>query len=241
VLAEAERVKTVIRSLPEASLRVAYFRDYLSGVDSAERAPVLDAICEAGARADPSVRETVLALVMFLAGVAEARALDELGRAAAELRLMSLGRLLRRAPELDSVERPSLVPNYGAGRELTLGERKTLARRPNRKSFDKLLLDPDPTVITQLLGNPRLTEDDVLRVAARRPANVAALRAIARTPWLCRGRIRMSLIHNPGTPSSIAVPLLAACTRPELSQIRTSSEASIWLRDVADELLTLRA
>jgi len=240
VLLEAERVATVLRSLPEATLRTAFLRDYLRSDDSAEVARTLDSLCAAGARAEGAAREPMLAVVMTLAGLADDPALDELGRQAAVLSLPSLGRLLRRAPELNSDEPILRTPDYGAGRELSLGERKALARRPSRAAFDKLLRDPHPLVINQLLENPRLTEDDIVRVAARRPANIEAQRAIARTAWLCRPRVRMSPIHNPGTPSAIAIPLLAACTRPELTEIRSSSECSFPLREIALELLGLR-
>jgi hypothetical protein len=148
---------------------------------------------------------------------------------------------LRRAPELERWQSLPRMPDYGAGRELSVGERKAMARRPSRASFDKLLKDPHPLVIRQLLENPRLTEDDLVRVAARRPANVDALRAIARTDWLCRPRVRMSMIHNPGTPSAIAIPLLAVCTRPELDEIRVSSECLELVRETAEELIILRS
>jgi hypothetical protein len=241
VLLEAERVATVLRSLPEATLRTAFLRDYLRGDDDAEVARTLESLCAAGARAEGAAREPMLAIVMTLASLADDPALDELGRQAAVLSLPNLGRLLRRAPELSSEEAVRRTPDYGVGRELSLGERKALARRPSRAAFDKLLRDPHPHVIGQLLENPRLTEDDIVRLAARRPVNTEAQRAIARTAWLCRPRVRMALIHNPGTPSAIAIPLLAACTRPELSEIRSSSETSLPVREIALELLGLRS
>lgn len=241
VLVEAERVATVLRSLPEATLRAAFLRDYLRAGSAPEVARTLDALCAAGARAESSVREPMMAVVMALASLAEDPALDRLGRCAAELGLTSLGRLLRRAPTLDPDQVVLRTPDYGAGRELSLGERKALARKPSRAAFDKLLRDPHPLVIGQLLANPRLTEDDLVRVAARRPANPEAQRAISRTAWLCRARVRMALIHNPGTPSAIAIPLLAACTRPELAEVRAGSECSLSLREIADELFALRS
>lgn len=241
MLVEAERVATILRSLPEATLRAAFLRDYLRANDASEVARTLDSLCAAGARADGAAREPMLAVVMTLAGLADDPALDALGSQAAQQSLPSLARLLRRAPELHSDEVVLRTPDYGAGRELSLGERKALARKPSRAAFDKLLRDPHPLVINQLLENPRLTEDDIVRVAARRPANVEAQRAIARTAWLCRPRVRMALIHNPGTPSAVAVPLLAACTRPELAEIRSSSECSLPVREIAAELIGLRS
>jgi hypothetical protein len=240
VLEEAERVATLLRSLPEATLRAAFLRDYIGDGDSAENARTLDALCAAGARAESQAREPVLALVMALCALADEPSLDRLGRHAAELGLVSLGRLLRRAPDFVRDDVTTRVPDYGAGRELSLGERKALARRPSRAAFDKLLADPHPLVIRQLLENPRLTEDDVVRIGARRPANLDALRTIAQTTWLCQPRVRMALIHNPGTPSAIAVPLLAACTRTELAEVRASGDASFALRQTADELYGLR-
>ena len=74
------------------------------------------------------------------------------------------------------------IPDYGRGRPLTLGERKSLARRPDRAMLDRLLHDPHPDVIRRLLRNPRLTEDDVVRLAARRPGRPEVLvenRAVA--------------------------------------------------------------
>jgi hypothetical protein len=241
VLVEAERVATVLRSLPDATLRATFLRDYLRTGDEATVARTLDSLCAAGARAEAAAREPMLAVVMTLAGLADDPALDRLGQAAAQLGLVSLARLLRRAPELPNDEVVLRTPDYGAGRELSLGERKALARRPNRAAFDKLLRDPHPLVVGQLLENPLLTEDDIVRLVARRPANPEAQRAVARTAWLCRPRVRMALIHNPGTPSAIAVPLLAACTRPELAEVRSSSECSLPVRETADDLFGLRS
>lgn len=231
---------TLLRSLPEASLRAVFLRDYIGAGDSADVARVLDTLCAAGARGESLAREPVLALVMVLCALADDPSLDCLGQRAAELGLVNLGRLLRRAPELAPSDVVPRVPDYGSGRDLSLGERKALARRPNRAAFDKLLADPHPLVIRQLLENPRLTEDDVVRVAARRPANLQALRVIAGTSWLCRPRVRMALIHNPGTPSAIAVPLLAACTRTELAEVRAGGELCPAVRQTADELFGLR-
>ncbi len=238
---ESERIAVVLRSIPQASLRAAYLRDYIGDGSDPEPAKILDALCARGARAESAAREPMLALAMVLAAMGDDPALDALGRHAAELQLPHLGRLLRRAPPSDLAPRPSRVPDYGSGRELSLGERKALARRPSRAAFDKLLSDPHPLVVRQLLDNPRLTENDVVRIAARRPINSEALRAIAQTEWLCRPRIRVALIHNPATPSFIAVPLLATCTSPELTEIRTSPDCSPLIRETATALLHLRA
>ncbi len=88
---------------------------------------------------------------------------------------------------------------------LTLGERKAKARLRDRNALDRLLYDPDASVVRILLGNPRLTEEHVLRLASRRPNRVAALAEIARDPkWLSRGAVQRALALNPYTPTPAA-------------------------------------
>lgn len=106
-----------------------------------------------------------------------------------------------------------LIPDYGRGRVLTLGERKSLARRPDRKLIDRVIRDPHPDVIELLLMNPRLTEPDVVRLCARRPNAPEILLRVFRSPrWAIHPKVRTALALNPSTPPAIAeavVPLLA--------------------------------
>jgi hypothetical protein len=119
-----------------------------------------------------------------------------------------------------------------------VGERRSLARSPNRRVLEKLLRDPHPLVLRQLLGNPRLTEDDVMRLAARRPLHAAIIETLAESPrWLRRPRVRLSLLLNPGTPESVSMPLLAVCTRPELLEVLHGTDTPLALRGSARELL----
>lgn len=230
-------------ALPDVALRARWLREYLGGFAHAEQALMLNALCEDGERSDPLAREAVLSVALLFASLGECELVRRL-RAEAEARhLWSLERLLRRAPESPH-ERPAgelPVPDYGTGRTLTVGERRSLARSPSRRSFDKLLSDPHPLVIRQLLGNPRLTEDDVVRMAARRPARLEVLQAIAQNArWLARSKVRLAIILNPGSPSAIAMPLLAVCTRGELVEVLHSADSSGVLRTTARELLEKR-
>lgn len=241
MLEEADRVAQVLRSLPEAALRAAYLRDYLTSQPVAQTASVFDALLQARSLAREEASEPALAIVLLLAQLYDEPSLEQLGQSSAEHELASLGRLLRRAPVFEAEEVVTRTPDYGRGRELSLGERKFLARRPSRLAFDKLLRDPHPHVIQQLLENPRATEDDVVRLAARRPAVVEVLGVITKSRWLGRPRVRTALIYNPGTPSAISVPLLGASPKPELRDVLQNTELHAVLRSVASELIGLRS
>ncbi|MDP6945089.1 MAG: hypothetical protein QF464_13150, partial [Myxococcota bacterium] len=103
---------------------------------------------------------------------------------------------------------------------LTLGERKAKARLRDRNALDRLLYDPEPSVVRILLGNPRLTEDHVLKLASRRPNRAAALAEIARDPrWLSRGTIQRALALNPYTPIRITLTLLPLFSVQELHEL----------------------
>jgi hypothetical protein len=169
--------------------------------------------------------------------------------------LLSLARFLRRPVTLPSRGRSATaegralskaaseqrVPDYVPGRTFTLGERKALARRPNRKAMDKLLADPHPAVIRTLLANPKVVEDDIVRVAARRPNSPEILAEIARSSrWAHRVRVRMAVILNPDTPIGLAIPMLALLVRAELRQVVRTTYLASMLRAAAGDLLARR-
>jgi hypothetical protein len=100
------------------------------------------------------------------------------------------------------------VPDFGMGRPVTLGERKSLARRNDREWIARVIRDPHPAVMRILLLNPRLTELDVLRLCARRPVASDVLREVFQSPrWIVRYPIKVALTLNPYTPLDISLQL----------------------------------
>jgi len=237
----ASRLRKVLLSLPDVTLRVGWLRAHLSEQREGDAAEELGRLCEDGERADPEAREALLVVAMLLAADGDSPFVERLRQHAEERKLLSLLRLLRRSagePASARGRSEPPVPDYGAGRELTVGERRSLARSPQRRVLEKLLRDPHPLVLRQLLGNPRLTEDDVVRLAARRPLHRAIVETLAESPrWLRRPRVRLALLLNPGTPEQVSMPLLAVCTRCELLDVVHGVDASLALRGSARELL----
>jgi hypothetical protein len=241
MLEGAHRLRRVLLSLPDVTLRVGWLRAHLAELRDTEAAELLSSLCEDGERADPGSREALLVVAMLLAASGDSPFVERLREHAEERHLLSLARLLRRGHDSSgsgrSLSEPP-VPDYGAGRELTVGERRSLARGSNRRVLERLLRDPHPLVLRQLLGNPRLTEDDVVRLAARRPLRSAIVEALADSPrWLRRPRVRLTLLLNPGTPEPVSMPLLAVCTRCELLDVVHGVDAPLALRGSAQELL----
>jgi hypothetical protein len=241
---DASRLKRVMLSLTDSALRVGWLASELDGLGSAASAVLLNTIMEQNEAADPGAHEVLLTIALLLVHPENRELVETLRREALEQGLFSLERLVRTAPP-PSIHAPALeelrIPDYGTGRELSLGERKSLARRPDRRKFEKLCLDPHPLVIRQLLENPKMVEDDAIRIATIRPARPAALSELVRSHrWLSRPRVRMAVLLNPGSPPELTMPLLGLCTREELRDVLRSTETSKVLRATAQELMARR-
>lgn len=238
---------TLIRavlSLTELELRIRWLGDRLFQRTPRTVAALLNALCEEGDRGRHGAREALLPTCLLMVRERQHPWLEELRVEAQRSQLLGLQRLIPRMPPSASVERnsepPRPIPDYGFGREVTLGERRSLARRHDRALLERLLGDPHPLVIRQLLANPRLTEADLLRLVARRPANIETLNEIANTTCLSRDRVRMAVLLNPGVPLDFSGPLLAVCTRTELKEVLRGADTPGLLRAIALEYLERR-
>jgi hypothetical protein len=116
-----------------------------------------------------------------------------------------------------------------------VGLRISLARQPGARVLERLLFDPDARVIQTILGNPRLTEAEVVKLAASRRATPEVLEIIAQDDrWIARYLVKVALVNNPATPLRVVLGMLpyllqqdlrtlaAGSSRPEL-RVRASS------------------
>jgi hypothetical protein len=214
-------------SLGDAALRAAYVASVVRAWDVAALADALDQVCERAEQAEVAAREALLSIVDALNTAGMDEVVQRLREEAEGRSLLALERLIRHPVRVgrpgsatDEKLRQGKVPFDGRGRPLTLGERKSLARRPDRDTMQRLMADPHPDVIHRLLRNPRVLEDDVVRLAARRPGHREVLAEIARsTKWVHRPRVRMALVLNPATPPEIAARISGLLLRPELELV----------------------
>ena len=218
----------------------AYLASVARTWPAAELARALDAVCERAEQAEADAREALLAVVDALNEEDMGPVVQRLREEAAGESLLALERLIRhpakglRSTPPGSPLAKARVPDDGKGRPLTLGERKAMARRPDRETMQRLLADPltPPSSTGPLLRNPRVTEDDILRLAAKRPGRPEVLAEIARSMrWAHRPRIRMALAMNPGrrrarSPARITGLLLRPEPRAWLSCSRPASRPS---------------
>ena len=106
------------------------------------------------------------------------------------------------------------------GKPFTLGARKSLARNPHRHILTRLLHDPDPNVIKNLLKSPKITENDVIRIASLRPAPQEVLEAVFKSrKWLSSYRVRVTLVSNPYLKPEYGLKLVPSLLRQDLRML----------------------
>jgi len=240
----AQRWRRSVASVVDHALRAGYMKSEVLAADAADAARALEEICIAAEAGDVAGHDVIAALAPVLPLPELAGRCDELRALAAEHALAALWRVLRRpwpVPADEAAEKRAAAPVKAQGRSLTLGERKSMARRPSRRMLDDLMRDPDPAVVRTLLANPRLTESDVVRMVARRPGSPQALAEIARnTKWMLQQRVRRALVQNPATPPEVALPVVSLLLRPELEDLAAAADAPSHIRNAAAELLARR-
>ena len=121
-----------------------------------------------------------------------------------------------------------------------VGFRISLARQPVARVLDRLLFDPDARVVRTILGNPRLTEADVVKLAASRRAAPEVLEVIAQEErWITRYPVKVALANNPATPLRVVLGLLPYLLHQDLRAVAAGSSRA-EVREQASSLLSQR-
>lgn len=126
-------------------------------------------------------------------------------------------------------------------KEITLGEKKSLARTRNRDLINRLLHDQNPAVIQILLQNPILTIKEIVKIASKRPTNPQVLWQVYRnTKWINHYSVKKSLINNPYCPTQISLSLLHFMLEQDLEDIAENEVLHPRIQESALELLMER-
>lgn len=121
----------------------------------------------------------------------------------------------------------------------SLGHLKTKARSTrDPDQLARLVMASNPLVVRNALINPRLTEELVVRIAARQPARPEALWEIWRcSRWSSRPAVRRALVFNPYLPPELGAKIVPLLITPELQELACFESAHPALRDQARLLL----
>ena len=142
----------------------------------------------------------------------------------------------------EAVEEPAEVAAQGPSRENAWDRLRTMSRTeklllvPKADRFERAILaqDNDPQVLYLLLKNPRLTADEVIRIAKSPFLTFQTAETIVKSnQWLSNVEVRVALVHNAKTPVAFALRLLPTLPESEVRTISHGAATSMALKQAA--------
>ena len=119
-------------------------------------------------------------------------------------------------------------------RSISRTEKLLLAPKADRVERAILAQDNDPQVLFLLLKNPRLTADEVIRIAKSPFLTFQTAEAIVKSnQWLSNVEVRVALVHNAKTPIAFALRLLPTLPESEVRTISHGAATSMALKQAA--------
>ena len=122
-------------------------------------------------------------------------------------------------------------------RGLSQMEKILLASKADRSERALLLQDNDPRVLLSVLRNPRITVDEVVRIAKSSFLNFQIADVITRTAqWMASVDLRVALVNNARTPPAMALRILPTLPVSEIRNVARGG-TSMALKQAALKLV----
>ncbi len=145
--------------------------------------------------------------------------------------------LLEEAVEESAVEAAPDAPRENAWDRLrSMSRTEKLLLVPKADRFERAILaqDNDPQILYLLLKNPRLTADEVIRIAKSPFLTFQTAETIVKSnQWLSNVEVRVALVHNAKTPIAFALRLLPTLPESEVRTISHGAATSMALKQAA--------
>jgi hypothetical protein len=128
-------------------------------------------------------------------------------------------------------------------REMTVGQKLTLAKKGNRDARMILVKDHNEMIALEVVNSPRVTEDEILAIAQMRDVSDKVLRAISNVRRFRTSKVVVtSLLHNPKTPVGVALGLgLPNLTDRDLQRLARDRNIPAAVSRAAQQILERRA
>jgi len=121
---------------------------------------------------------------------------------------------------------------------MTLGEKIAMARRAHRALFPGLIGQADEKILTALLDNPRLVENDLIVLINTGEPPVDFISTVARHfRWSRSLGVRRAIVGCPLSPLPLALSILVQLPRSEQRRVVERKSVPLRVRSAAESLL----
>jgi hypothetical protein len=126
-------------------------------------------------------------------------------------------------------------------RSMTAAQKIKLALTGDKDARGVLIKEPNEQITSSVLRNPRITEEEILKLTSTRGTSDNILRLIAKNKeWMKNYRMKNTLVLNPKTPLSISMRLVNQLYDKDLKNMSKSKNISTVLANAADRALQAR-
>lgn len=235
-----------IGSLPEIPMRRAAVGAAVTALEPAEGVWWIDQLVRGALWGKNPEMDAMIACADWLVRLRQEDDYDTIAtlyEAAAQAERESVLMLLRDPPAHRALRNGARLPEtrLPLNRDVTLGERRSMARGQDRRFLERLILDPSPLVVEQLLANPAIRLSDVITIAARRPTLPELVLQVALAPkWFRESKIREAIVQNPFAATGLALKLMPTLNIHSLRKIRHAGDLHPAVHTFAKILVELR-
>ncbi len=235
-----------IGALPELAMRRAALDRHIGALSTEEAVWWIDQLLRGALWGRSPEIDAMMACsdwLIRLRAEDEYTRLQKLFEEAHNSRRQSVVMLLRDPPPHLIMPKKAKLPevNLQMGREISLGERRSMARGRDKRLLERLLLDPSPLVLEKLLDNPNVRTEDILMVASRRPTKPELLQPIVfHKRWFRELTVREAIVFNPYTPTGISLKLLPTLPIQLLRRVRDAGDLHEVLQETGEMFVSLR-
>jgi hypothetical protein len=139
--------------------------------------------------------------------------------------------------QLLASDNPKTENAWDRMRSLSQMEKLLLAVKADRSERAVLLQDNDPRVLLSVLRNPRITIDEVARLAKSSYLNFQIADVIVKTgQWMSSLDVKIALVNNARTPQQFALRILPSLPVTEIRNIARGG-TSMALKQAALKLM----
>lgn len=125
--------------------------------------------------------------------------------------------------------------------KMSVSEKIKYATRGNKEVRAILIKDSSKMVVAAVIKSPKITEDEIVKVAQNKQSNDEAIRMISlNKEWLKNYSIRLALVHNPKTPPGIAIRFMPYLSKRDLKDLAGSRNVSSLISSNAKKMLAAK-
>lgn len=125
--------------------------------------------------------------------------------------------------------------------KMSIPEKIKLALKGNKSARMVLVKDPNKQISTSVLGNPKITEDEISFIAKNKSTPEHIMREIARNnTWINNYNILRDIMFNPKTPIDITMAQLGRMSVSDLEKLSKSKDVPSALKNQAQRMYIIK-